>query len=332
MFQDHNIAVVIPAYKVETHICRVLSSIPKYVDQIIVVEDKSPDNTADVVSSFKDSRVTLIRHEKNTGVGGALKTGYKHALSSGADIIVKIDGDDQMDISYLPALLYPLVKNECDYTKGNRFSLLASNEAMPLIRKVGSQALTFLTKIASGYWHIFDPQNGYLAIRADTLRKLKLEWLDNTYFFENSMLINLNVIEARVSDVYIPSRYTDEPSSLRIFWVLRKFPPKLIRGFFFRIFYRYFYRDLSPVFILLAAGSVLMSIGCLIGGIAWYRSFFLNHPAPFGTIALGLVPIILGFQLLLNSLMLDIQQSPCGTKKVYDFSLHELSKVIYEAE
>lgn len=330
MFYHHKIAIIIPAYKVESHIGKVVSSLPDYVDQIIVVDDCSPDKSAEAAAAAKDPRLEIIRHEKNTGVGGAMKTGFKRALALGADIAVKMDGDNQMDPEYLPALLHPLAMKECDYIKGNRFSLLETNENMPWIRKLGNQALTFLNKVASGYWHVFDPQNGYLAIRADTLRKLKLDLIDDTYFFENSMLINLNVIEARVSDVYVPTRYATEQSSLKIGWVLRKFPAKLLRGFFFRIFYRYVYRDVSPIFIFLVFGSLFFVAGTLWGLIAWYRSYFWNEPAAIGTIALGLTPIILGFQMLMSSLIMDMQQSPTGSRKLYDFSPQEMKQFLNE--
>ncbi len=327
MFYGHQIAVVIPAYRVEQWIIKVIQEVPEYVDRIIVVEDCSPDKTAAIVAAIENPKVILIRHEENKGVGGAMKTGFAEALRLGMDITAKMDGDHQMDPAYLPALLYPLVLKECDYIKGNRFHLVEKQRGMPMIRKIGNQTLTFLTKIASGYWHIFDPQNGYLAVRSDVLRNLCLEWIDDTYFFENSMLINLSVIEAKASDVYIPSRYGEEESSMSIAWVLRKFPCRLFKGFFFRIYYRYIYRDVSPISIMLLIGSLLFIGGTLLGLIAWYKSVFQNEPVELGTMAIGLGSVILGFQTLLNALVMDVQASPSGKRKVYDFSLTELREI-----
>ena len=327
MFYNHKIAVVIPTFRAEKWIAGVIRSIPYYVDYILVVDDKSPDRSADEASAVGDPRVLLLRHKKNRGVGGAMVTGFGKALELEADIIVKMDSDGQMNPDYLCALLYPLAMKECDYAKGNRFSFIHQNHTMPLLRKIGSQALTFLTKMASGYWHIFDPQNGYLAIRTDVLRRIRLEWIDPSYFFENSMLLNLNIIEARTADVSIPSRYGDEESSMSLFWVLRKFPGKLLRGYFHRIFYRYVYRDISPVSIMLALGSLLMTTGLVIGLVAWYKSLFYSQPIVLGTLALGLVPIIMGFQLLLNGLILDVQQTPAGLQKVYDFTKKDLARI-----
>lgn len=327
MFYGQKIAVVIPAFRVEKWIKDVIRGIPEYIDGIIVVDDCSPDKTAEVVGKLRHPKVKLIRHNKNQGVGGAIKTGFAEAMHLGMDIVVKMDGDNQMDPAYLPALLFPIVKDECDYTKGNRFNLTENQAGMPAIRKIGNQFLTFLTKFASGYWHIFDPQNGYLAIRTATLRKLCLDWIDDTYFFENSMLINLNIIEAKASDIYIPSRYGDEKSSMNIYRILRQFPYKLIKGFFSRVFYRYVYLDISPIFIMLSTGSILLTGGIVWGVIAWYESIFMDRPVDLGTMVLGLVPILLGFQTLLNGLTMDIQATPCGKRKVYDFTLEELGDI-----
>jgi len=274
------------------------------------------------------SKVKLVRHDYNKGVGGAMKTGMKEAKKERIDIIAKMDGDNQMDPQYLPGLLYPLIRDECDFTKGNRFSILEFNKSMPLIRKIGNQILTFFTKISSGYWHIFDPQNGFLAVKVNMIRKLNLDWISDDYFFENSMLINLNIIEARVSDVYIPARYGEEESSLNIMGVILKFPFYLIKGFLFRIFYRYAYIDFSPIAVLFYGGTTLFGGGILWGLWSWYRSVYLGLIVPIGTFALGLIPILIGFQMILNGFILDIQNSPKGFRKRYDFSQEDLEKIV----
>jgi hypothetical protein len=242
-------------------------------------------------------------------------------------LIVKIDGDDQMDPRYLGGLLFPLVLDECDYVKGNRFGLVSDISSMPLVRKIGNLVLSLANKFVSGYWHIVDSQNGYFAIKSHVLKKIKFDWIDNSYFFENSMLINLNIIEARVSDMYIPARYQDEVSSMSIINILFRFPLKLTGGIMRRIFFRYMYRDFSPVFVLLSIGVIALGGGGIWGCVAWYKSVMYNVDVPLGTFALGLIPILLGSQFLLNALLLDIQQSPMGVRKSYDFSEKELCEI-----
>jgi glycosyltransferase involved in cell wall biosynthesis len=323
MFYYHSVAVVIPSFRVERWITKVVTNLPDFIDHIIVVDDCSPDDTAQIVKDLKHPKVRLVSHQKQLGVGGAMKTGFKEAIQLDCDLIVKMDGDNQMDPAHLVSLLYPLVKQECDFTKGNRFGLLANVDNMPLIRRIGSLVLTMINKFVSGYWHIVDPQNGYFAIRGETLKKIKLEWLDNFYFFENSMLLNLNIIEARVSDVLIPSRYEDEESSMSILTIIRRFPLKLVKGLLFRLFYRYFYLDFSPVFLFFVIGISLLTGGGIWGLYAWYQAIVYKIDTELGTFALGIIPIMMGFQFLLNALNIDIQNSPCGVHKTYAYSQKE---------
>ena len=207
MFRDTRVHVVIPAYNVAAHVGAVLRGLPDFVDTVTVVDDGSADGTAEAVRAVGDRRVTLLVSPVNEGVGGAMVRGFKHALGQGAGIVVKIDGDGQMDPADLPRLLEPLVEGRCEYAKGNRFLMSRELDIMPKGRLAGNFVLTFLTKLASGYWNVFDPQNGYLAITSGTLNLLDLDRLSRRYFFENDMLINLNIFGARVRDVAMPSRY-----------------------------------------------------------------------------------------------------------------------------
>src|SRR5512138_9444 len=227
----HNycIAAVIPCYRVEREIQSVLRAVPGYIRHIIVVDDGSPDATADLVaaSAKQDQRILLIRHLSNQGVGGAMVTGYRKALELGAQIVVKIDGDGQMDMHHLPALLKPLIEGQADYTKGNRFRDFQSLQKMPVMRRIGNMGLAFLAKAATGYWNLFDPTNGFSAIRSEALAELPLEKIDRSYYFETSMLANLYLIGAVVRDVPMPARYKGEVSSLLIHRILFEFPQKL---------------------------------------------------------------------------------------------------------
>ncbi len=302
--------VVIPAYRVEPQIAGVLKRIPSCVDRVFVVDDASPDQSAQAVLSVLDPRITLLRHEKNQGVGGAMVTGFTAALSEGADIIVKCDGDGQMDPQDIPELVQPLVEGRAEYSKGCRFHHLKELSAMPRVRLWGSIGLTFLTKFASGYWHVLDPQNGFVAVSASALQRIGHEKLARRYFFENDMLIRLNIIGARVCDVPFPSRYGDEESSLNPLRTLIDFPPRLFAGFVRRVLWRYVFFDVSPVAIFFFLGTLLLAFGTVFGLTEWISNSLRGVRTGAGTVMLAAVPVILGFQLFLQALVLDVQNSP----------------------
>jgi dolichol-phosphate mannosyltransferase len=310
MYLERRVAVVIPAFNVAAHIAGVVAGIPSIADDIIVVDDASSDETAQVVLDLSDPRLVTERHRANQGVGGAMVTGFRAALARGADIIVKMDGDGQMDPAYLPALLNPIVLDGYAYAKGNRFLREDRLRDMPTIRLVGSFGLTFLSKLASGYWHIFDPANGYIAIDATMLRTLPLHRIARRYFFETDMLIQLNVFKARVIDVSVPSRYNDERSSMRVHRVLVTFPIHLLGGFWYRIYERRVLREFSPVALFWLLGSLLLAWGTVFGATTWIKSYWSGHVATTGTVMLSVLPFILGFQLVLQAVLIEIQDSP----------------------
>lgn len=304
------IGVVIPAYRVEKHIAQVIRGIPQQIRTIIVVVDASPDRTRSVVEELADPRVTLLVHERNQGVGGAMVTGFKEALRQELDIVVKMDGDDQMDPVHLPRLLAPLLAGECDMTKCNRYSSLGSLKQMPIIRVIGNTGLTFLVKLASGYWNTFDPANGYIALRTPVLERVDLDALPRRYFFESGFLIELGIQRAVVQDIAAPARYGDEKSSLSVTKTLFEFPPKLVYGFLRRIFWRYFVHDFSAVSLYLLLGLPLVLFG--IGYALWWLGAHAQDTAvaPAGDVMMSAMPIILGVQLLLQAAALDIQTAP----------------------
>jgi glycosyltransferase involved in cell wall biosynthesis len=310
VIDGRTLAAVVPAYRVERQIGGVLEAMPPEIDLVFVVDDASPDHTGTAVRAIGDSRIRLIRHEKNRGVGGAMASGFRAALLERADIIVKCDGDGQMDPQQIPRLVAPLVSGQADYAKGCRFYQFAELRAMPRARFVGNIGLTFLTKLASGYWHVLDPQNGFIAVRSDFLRRIPLERLARGYFFENDMLIRLNCVEARVLDVPMPARYGAEPSSLNPWRILVSFPARLLAGFFRRLFWRYLVFDVSPVAVFFLAGLALASFGAAFGSFHWIRNATRGVATPTGTVILAAVPFILGVQLLLQAVVLDIQNTP----------------------
>lgn len=311
-FHEYCIAAVIPCYRVEREIPSVLQTIPSYIKHIIVVDDASPDSTSDLVttSAKNDERIHLIRHPSNQGVGGAMVTGYRKALELGAQIVVKVDGDGQMDMAHLPALLQPLIEGKADYTKGNRFRDFKSLQKMPLIRRIGNMGLGFLSKAATGYWHMFDPTNGYNAIRSEALAQLPLHQIDRTYYFETSMLANLYLIGAVVKDVPMPARYQGEVSSLSIQRVLFEFPLKLLTTFVRRVVLKNFIYDFSMGSIYLLTGLPLLIFGLTFGIHKWIQYASRGIPAPTGTVMLPTLSVLLGIQLLLSAIEIDLRSVP----------------------
>jgi len=309
MYQEKKIVVVIPAYNVENHIEGVIKTIPSFIDEIIVVEDASTDDTREVLLALQDSRVTVVHHSVNQGVGGAMVSGFKRALECGAEVIVKMDGDGQMDPSQLAILLDTIVVGGYDYAKGNRFLDGDQLISMPKARLIGNFGLTFLTKLASGYWNVFDPQNGYVAARADVLRKLPLDRLARRYFFENDMLIHMNIFGARVKDIPIPARYRDERSSMRLTQVVVTFPIHLFKRFWYRIYQKYVLRNFSPVALFWTVGTLLLTWGIGFGAYRWIKSSWTGQSATTGTVMLSVLPLMLGFQLALQAILIEIQES-----------------------
>jgi len=311
-FADYHIAVVIPCYRVEKEITQVVAGVPDYIKHIILVDDASPDQTSLIIDQLAqtDPRLILIKHSRNRGVGGSMKTGFQKALDLDAQIIVKVDGDGQMDSKYIPDLITPLLLGQADYTKGNRFRDFQALQKMPLIRRIGNMGLGFLTKAATGYWNIFDPTNGYVAIRREALAQLHLKAIDNSFFFETSMLANLYMVGAVIRDVPMPARYGGEGSNLSIRKTLMQFPLKLLRTFLRRLILKNLIYDFSMMSIYLIAGVPLLLFGFTFGSIKWIQYAERNIPAPTGTVMLPTVSVILGIQFLIAAIEIDLRSTP----------------------
>jgi dolichol-phosphate mannosyltransferase len=333
-FSDANsfplIAVVIPAYRSEKHISGVLAGIPAFISFIIVVDDCSSDRTAEIVQNYPDPRIFLVSHERNRGVGGAVLTGYNKAIELGAEIVVKMDSDGQMNPDYLIPLIAPILTNHADYTKGNRFLHVNQIKFMPLIRRIGNSGLSFLTKLASGYWNSFDPTNGYTAIHASIIPLVDTTKLHRRYFYEISMLLQLGMIHAVIEEVAIPAKYQDEISSLSEWKALFEFPPLLMAGFFRRVLIQYFIRDFGISSVLMIFGLVLSTFGLLFGIYHWHLSAVTAKVASTGTVMIAVLPLILGAQLLIQSMIVDVQNVPreplhtrlAALKRIYRFLGH----------
>ena len=305
------IAVVIPSYKVRAHVLDVIARIPPQVQRIYVVDDKCPQDSGRLVQEqCHDPRVRVLFHEQNQGVGGAVSTGYRAALEEGMDIVVKVDGDGQMDPALIPHFTRPIERGRADYTKGNRFYRPESLKGMPPIRLFGNAALSFINKLSTGYWSIMDPTNGYTAIHTSVLREMPLHKLEKRYFFETDMLYHLNTIRAVVHDVPMDAVYADEESSLKVSKVLPEFMVKHVNRFFKRYVYLYLLRDFNIGSLYSLLGVVLCGLGVVFGGWAWLRSLTTGQPATSGTVMLAALPLIIGIQFLIAFLHHDVERVP----------------------
>lgn len=306
-----SIAVVIPCYNVRDHILSTINAIGAEVELIVVVDDKCPQNTGTFVETHgTDPRVRVIYNEVNKGVGGAVIAGYRHAVMEGADILVKIDGDGQMDPQLIPYFAGPIRKEIADYTKGNRFFAGKALRSMPAIRLLGNAVLSFMTKASSGYWNILDPTNGYTAISAKVAKVLDLDEVSNRYFFESDMLFQLGKLRAKVIDVPIMSLYGDEVSNLKIAKVMPEFFGKNIKNLFKRILYSYFIRGFSLASIALLGGILLLLVGLFSAVTVGLTSNLSGVAAATGTVVSIALMLIFGFQLLLTFLANDIASTP----------------------
>jgi dolichol-phosphate mannosyltransferase len=305
------VAVVIPCYKVRRHIADVLAGLVGRVQHIYVIDDCCPEGTGRFVQeSGQHNDVTVTFLSENQGVGGAVLAGYRRALDDGHEIIVKMDGDNQMDPAYLPALVAPLLQGEADYAKGNRFFDVYSLNAMPRVRLIGNAGLSFIMKAASGYWDIMDPTNGYTAIHRAALLRLPFHRVERRYFFECDMLFRLGTIRAVVRDVPMPAVYGDEISNLRVSRALFEFPSRFLTRIVKRFFYLYLLRDFNIGSVETIVGLVLLAFGTIFGLWQWIHSAVSGQFASTGTVMLAVLPFVVGMQLLLSALNYDIANRP----------------------
>jgi len=306
------ISVVIPCYNVSKHIEQVISSLPLDIDYIIAINDCSPDDTECILTRLQkeNKKIIYVIHEVNQGVGGAMLTGFKKSIDLSSDVTIKMDGDGQMDPSYIPALLKPIRENKADFTKGNRFRDFKALRKMPITRRIGNLGLSFLIKAASGYWNIFDPNNGFIAIKNDVLKNLDFQKIHKRYFFESSMLIELYHADAVVQDIPMKARYGNEISGLSRTRTLFEFPPKLFIAFIKRIALKYFLFEFNIASVYLLFGVPLFLIGAIYGITNFVKYGSSHISAPTGTVVIPTLLIILGFQLLLSAVNYDITNYP----------------------
>lgn len=302
--------LVVPCYKVKAHILDVIAKAPAWVDGIVCVDDACPEHSGDFIEqNAKDPRVVVVRLTQNQGVGGATMAGYREAIARGGQVLVKVDGDDQMDMGYIAHLVAPILLGEADYAKGNRFTSISHLATMPTIRVLGNAALSFAAKLSTGYWNIFDPTNGFTAIEGQVARMAIEKRVSRRFFFETDLLYHLGTLRAVVRDVPMPARYADEVSNLRIGAIVGPFALKHVKNFLQRVLGQYFVRDFSAASLELVFGVLFILFGVV------YTARYLTapghtQPASAGVVMAAALPVILGAQLLMQALNFDVLNVP----------------------
>lgn len=311
---DHQlrVAVVIPCFKVKNSIRDVVEHIPRDIWRIYCVDDDSPDDTWRALGMLRDAdrRVTLIKRDQNGGVGAAFMDGMSQAIADGAEVIVKIDGDGQMNGAFATAFASPIITGEADFVKGNRFFDIERVLLMPRKRIIGNAGLSLLSKLSTGYWNLFDPTNGYIAIHAGVASRLPCNKIHKRYFFESDLLFRLAILRAKIVELPLETVYGAEVSGLNEWRCLASFPFLHLRNFLKRIFYNYVLRGFSLGSVELIAGLVMTLFGTVYGVQHWIFSVRTQEPATAGTVMLSALPIIVGIQLILNFLAQDISSTP----------------------
>jgi glycosyltransferase involved in cell wall biosynthesis len=307
MLDGKRVGVVVPAFDEESLVGETIRGIPDFVDRIFVIDDGSRDRTAAVVVDLSEPRVLLVRHERNSGVGAAIATGYRQALEEEIDVTCVMAADNQMDPAELWALVEPVVRGEVEYAKANRLVSGEAWEVIPRTRYLGNAVLSLLTKIASGYWHVADSQAGYTALSLEALRRLELDALYPRYGFPNDVLVHLNVQNARVRDV--PSRPiydVGEQSGITLRSVVPRISWLLFKGFWWRMGQKYVIRDFHPLVFFYAFGALMLSVGFLLGLIELMLRLAGNAITP-ATIVLVAVLLIAGLQMTLFAMWFDME-------------------------
>lgn len=312
MYKKHKISVSVPAYNEEILIGKTLETIPSFIDLIVVVDDKSKDKTLEEILKYKkkDKRIHFIASTENQGLGHTVIKAHTYAAKKGVDIVVVMAGDNQMDPAYLPLLLDTVIKEHTDYAKGNRFFHRQDLKKMPFFRIAGNIFLTFMAKFCTGYWSISDPINGYTALRVEAFKKIDISQIGSRYGFEPSLIIELALVDAKIKDVFIPARYGEERSKVNLLVDPLKVMKVFIKGFFRRMFYKYTIYNFHPIALFFGSGFLLIFVGLLFGIYIALNSFILHRIATPATVMLFVVPFLLGMQLVLQAIALDIQNEP----------------------
>jgi glycosyltransferase involved in cell wall biosynthesis len=309
MLEGKSVSVVVPAYCEEELIGTTLGGIPGFVDRVYVVDDASPDGTAERARAFGDSRVEVVTHERNQGVGAAIVTGYDRSLADAIDVTCVMAGDNQMDPAELEQLVRPVARGEVDYAKANRLFTGEAWRVIPRHRYIGNAILSLLTKIASGYWHVADSQSGYTAISRPMLAQLDRDRLYRGYGFPNDMLVHLNVWNARVRDFPARPVYgVGERSGIKIHRVVPRISWLLLKGFLWRLREKYVIRDFHPLVFFYVLGFVMTGVGLALGVVETALRIAGNDVS-VGTVVLVALLLIAGSQFTLFAMWFDMESN-----------------------
>jgi len=312
MIEGKTVGVVIPAYNEELLLEPTLAGVPKFVDRIYVVDDASRDGTVGRAhtAAARDGRIVVIVHERNGGVGAAVVTGYKRAIEDRMDVVCVMNADNQMDPEELEGLATPVALGELDYAKANRLFTGQAWDLIPHTRYLGNAALSLLTKIASGYWHVADSQAGYTAIGLPTLERLQLERVYTNYGYPNDMLVHLNIWNARVRDV--PSRPiygVGERSGIRLRRVVPKITWLLFKRFWWRLWHKYVIRDFHPLVFFYVFGVMASLLGLAIGVWQTTARYVTGGRPTAGTVVLIALFMMFGLLFTLFAMWFDMESN-----------------------
>lgn len=308
MYRDLRVAAILPCYNEEKLIAKTVNTLPDFVDFIIAVDDQSKDHTWKIIKDLakKNKRVVPIQNEVNQGIGGAYIHGFNVAQEKNADLIFTMAGDAQCNQNYMPNMIDTLLDENLDYVKANRFVHLEELKQMPTFRRVGNTVITILTKFSSGYYSIFDSQNGYGVFKRKTIEKLPFEHIGRRYDYENTLLIALAIMGAKIKDEPVPAIYGDEQSTIPVFKTTMRALNVVWKGFWRRIYHKYVLINFHPIALFIFGGLLLGSLGFLFGLYLVIAKLAADVTPSSGTVMLAVLPIILGFQLLLSAVTMDM--------------------------
>lgn len=308
MYRNLRVAAILPCYNEEKMIGKAISVLPKFVDTIIAVDDKSTDSTLEIITNIakKDKRVVPIHLDPNEGIGGAYVHGFEYSLENNIDLIVTMAGDAQCNPDYISNMIDTLLDDDMDYVKANRFVHLDELKQMPAFRRVGNTVITILTKFASGYYNVFDSQNGYGVFKRKTLENLPFEHIGRRYDYENTLLIALSIMSARVKDEPVPAIYGDEVSTIPVFKTTMRALKVVWSGFWRRIYYKYVVVNFHPIALFLFTSLLLLLFGTGFALFILAEKILFDTSPSTGTVMLSVLPIILGIQFLLTTITMDM--------------------------
>jgi glycosyltransferase involved in cell wall biosynthesis len=308
MYRDLRVAVAIPAYNEEKLISRTVETMPDFVDCIIVTNDGSKDSTLEVLHALADDdkRLVVLDNERNRGVGYSVVRGLKEALNRNMDLIAVMAADAQCDPAYLAQMCDVLIDERLDYVKANRYQNLEALRKMPTYRRIGNVVVTIMNKFSTGYYSIFDSQNGYGVFSRTVLERLPFELVGERYDYENTLLLAMSVVNGRIKDHPVPAIYGDETTSIKFLPTVWRAVSVLFVGFWRRIYYKYIVFDFHPVALFLIAGLLLTLAGSAFGLVLTGLRIFGGDTPTSGTVMLAVLPLLTGFQLLLTALIIDI--------------------------